>query len=107
MLALGLVEHQFEHNRKENKAAIHDLGAASACLTVEATARGLSVHQMIGIEPDKARQVFNISGSLEPFTALAIGYVGDPSHVGEEYAKRDARERQRKPLDELVIHGGF
>ena len=33
VLALGLVEHNFEHNGKENKAAIHDLGAASASLT--------------------------------------------------------------------------
>ncbi len=107
VLALGLVEHNFEHNGKENKAAAHDLGAASASLTFEATARGLCVHQMIGIEPDRAREVFDISGSLEPLTALAIGYAGAPSHVGEEYAKRDNRERQRKPLDELLIHGGF
>ncbi len=107
VLVLGLVEHNFEHNAKENKAAVHDLGAASASLTLEATARGLSVHQMIGIDPDKARKVFNISGSLEPFTGLAIGYVGDPSAVGEEYAKRDARERQRKLLDDIIIHGGF
>lgn len=107
VLALGLVEHIFEHNGKENKAAVHDLGAASANLTFEATARGLCVHQMIGIEPDKAREVFGISGSLEPFTGLAIGYAGDPSHVGEEYAKRDARERRRKTLDDLIIRGTF
>ncbi len=107
VLALGLVEHNFEHNGKANKAAIHDLGAASASLTFEATARGLCVHQMIGIEPDKAREVFDISGSLEPFTGLAIGYAGDPSAVSEEYAKRDTRERQRKSLNDLIIHGEF
>ena len=107
VLAIGLVEHNFEHNDKENKAAVHDLGAASANLTFEATVRGLNVHQMIGIEPDKAREVFGISGSLEPFTGIAIGYAGEPSHVGEEYAKRDTLERQRKSLNNIVIYGGY
>ena len=107
VLAIGLVEHNFEHNDKENKAAVHDLGAASANLTFEATVRGLNVHQMIGIEPDKAREVFGISGSLEPFTGIAIGYAGEPSHVGEEYAKRDTLERQRKSLNNIIIYGGY
>ena len=107
VLALSLAEHKIEHNGKDNKAALHDLGAASASLTFEASARGLYVHQMIGIEPDKARATFGISGSLEPFTGLAIGYVGDPSNIDEPYAKRDARERQRKPLDNIIIRGGL
>ena len=107
VLAIGLVEHNFEHNDKENKAAVHDLGAASANLTFEATVRGLNVHQMVGIEPDKAREVFGISGSLEPFTGIAIGYAGEPSHVGEEYAKRDTLQRQRKSLNNIIIYGGY
>ena len=107
VLALALVEHTFEHNGKVNKAAVHDVGAASASLTVEATARGLSVHQMIGIEPDRARKVFNISGTLEPFTGLAIGYAGDPSVVAEPYRKRDARNRERKAVGEIILEGGF
>lgn len=105
VLALGVVEHQFEHNGKPNKAAAHDLGAASAYLTLEATSRGLCVHQMIGIDPGKAREVFAITGSLEPFTALAIGYPGQPHHVGEEYAKRDQRPRERKSIREIIITG--
>ncbi len=107
VLALGVVEHNFEYNNKPNKAAVHDLGAASASLTFEASARGLCVHQMIGIEPDKAREVFGLSGSLEPLTGLAIGYLGDASVVDQEYAERDSNERQRKPMDELVIRGGL
>ncbi len=105
VLALGLVEHRFEKNGKENKAATHDLGAASACLTFEAVSRGLHVHQMIGIEPDKARDVFGISGSLEPLTALAIGYAGKPGDVDDRYAQRDEGPRERKPLGDIVISG--
>lgn len=107
VLALGVVEHNFEHNDKPNKAAVHDLGAASANLTFEATARGLCVHQMIGIEPDQAREVFNLSGSLEPLTGLAIGYLGDPSVISEEYAERDNNERARKPTADFIIRGGL
>ncbi len=107
VLALGVVEHNFEHNGKDNKAAAHDLGAASALLTVEATARGMVVHQMIGIDPDKARQEFGIEGSLEPLTGLAIGYAGDASHVDDTYAQRDAKVRARKPLSDIIIQGGF
>ena len=105
VLALGVVEHHFEHNGKPNKAALHDLGAASAYLSLEATSRGLCVHQMIGIEPEKAREVFALTGSLEPVTALAIGYPGEPHHVAEEYAKRDQRLRERKSIGEIIIIG--
>ncbi len=107
VLALGLVEHRFEHNGKENKAATHDLGAASASLTFEATARGLSVHQMIGIEPEQARKAFGLSESVEPFTAMAIGFAGDASQVEEVYSQRDARKRERKKLDEIILAGSL
>lgn len=109
VLVIGLAEPLFEYNGEDNKAAFHDLGAASACMTVEATARGLSVHQMIGIDPEKVREVFDIPPSMQPFTALAIGYAGDARHtdIDTDYASRDARKRERKPLSEIVIHGGF
>ena len=38
-----------------NGHAIHDLGQAMATLAIEATARGIHVHQMAGFYPDKAR----------------------------------------------------
>ena len=107
VLALGLITPRFEKNGEINKAAMHDLGAASACLTVEATARGLVVHQMIGIKVDTVQQTFNLPDSIEPVTALAIGYAGDGSQLEEDYATRDARQRERKPLSEIILQGGF
>jgi nitroreductase len=105
VLCLGLYRPNFEHNEKSNPTAAHDLGAASANLTFEATARGIHVHQMAGIVPDKAREVFQIPAELEPLTAIAIGYLGDGKNLDEQYAKRDERPRVRKVLDELVIRG--
>ena len=105
VLALGVVECNFAHNGKPNRTATHDLGAASAMLTVEATARGLVVHQMAGVEPDRAREVFELDGSLEVITALAIGYPGAANQIPEAYAERDARPRERKALSEIIIAG--
>ncbi len=105
VLAIGLTSVLFDHNGKPNKAAHHDLGAASASLTFEATARGLVVHQMIGIEPDKVREAFAIADPMEPLTALAIGYAGKSDLLEQTYADRDARPRERIHLDDIILHG--
>lgn len=103
VLALGVVSTNFKRNGKPNKAAFHDLGLASAQLTLEATSRGLVVHQMIGILPDRAREVYGIPEDAEAMTALAIGYAA-PSGAGPaELASRDQGERARRPLSEFVF----
>ena len=107
VLALGLVQQNFEYNGKPNRTALHDLGAASAALTFEAVSRGLCVHQMSGIDPQQAREIFSLEEGIEPITALAIGYAALESNPDDEFAKRDQRPRERKPLDELILHGGF
>lgn len=103
VLALGCTNLNFVRNAKPNAAAIHDLGLASATLTFEATARGLFVHQMIGILPDKAREVYRIPDDVQPLTGLAIGYATDPSTLPEAYRQRDLASRQRKALGEFVF----
>lgn len=107
VLAVGLVQKSFEHNGQPNGTALHDLGAASASLTFEAGSRGLSVHQMSGVYAEKVIETFGIDDSLEPITALAIGYAGKPDVVDAAYAERDAKPRERKPLDEIIIQGSF
>jgi len=105
VLALGVVSLRFKRNNKANRAAVHDLGLAAGNLVVEATARGLFVHQMIGILPDKAREVYQIPPDFEAWTALAIGYRTDPEGLPEELKKRELAPRQRKPLSEFVFTG--
>jgi len=75
VLGLGVSHLIFDLNDKENKAAIHDLGAAASHLSLEATARAISVHQIIGIEPERARKTYNIPNDYEVLTGFAIGYV--------------------------------
>ncbi len=71
----------------------------------EATARGLRVHQMVGILPDKAREVFGIPEGYEAWTGIAIGYEGDPATLPDNFKHRDLTPRQRKPLKEFVFTG--
>jgi nitroreductase len=105
VLALGCTSLRFALNGKPNAAAVHDLGLASATLTLEATSRGLYVHQMIGIVPDKARTLYRIPEDVQPLTALAIGYAAEPDSLPEKYRDRDLAPRQRKKLTEFVFSG--
>ena len=107
VLALGCTSLRFARNGNPNAAAVHDLGLASATLTLEATARGLFVHQMIGIEPEKAREVYQIPEGVQAVTGLAIGYAAEAqsSVLAEAYRGRDLAPRQRKPLREFVFAG--
>ena len=103
VLVLGIVTLRFTRNNKENRAAVHDLGLAAENLVIEATSRGLSVHQMIGIEPEKARAIYGIPEQSEAWTAMAIGYRGDPARFPEELKQRDLTPRTRKRLAEFVF----
>ena len=105
VLALAVSELSFAKNGTPNRNAQYDTGAASALLTVEATSRGLFVHQMAGFDPTKARQVFSIPEGWEPIAALAIGYPGDPATLPQPYQDREAAPRTRKPLREFVMTG--
>jgi len=105
VLALGVASLRFAKNNQANRAAVHDLGLAGGNLSAEATSRGLSVHQMIGILPDKAREVYQIPAHYEAWTAMAIGYKADPATLPEALKERDLAPRQRRPLGKFVFTG--
>ncbi len=105
VLALGIATLKFARNNKPNRVAVHDLGLAAGNLCLEATARGLMVHQMVGILPDKAREIYELPEDSEAVTGLAIGYVGNPDSLPDTLKERDRAARQRKPLGEFVFGG--
>jgi nitroreductase len=86
-----------------NRTSHYDLGQAVACLTLQATALGLAVHQMAGIDLDKSRKAGQVSDGFDPVTAVAIGYPAESSTLPEEVRKKDAVARVRKPLREFVF----
>ena len=103
VLAIGCTRLTFARNGKPNAAAVHDLGLAAGNLCLEATARGLHVHQMIGILPDRVRELFRVPEGVQPLTGLAIGYAADPATAPEPLRQRDAARRGRKHLPEFVF----
>ncbi len=107
VLALGVATLNFKRNAKPNRAAVHDLGLAAGNLLLEATARGLCVHQMIGILPDRARELYGIPEGSEAVTGIAIGYAGDPEALPDPLKERDLTARVRKPMREFVFGGSW
>jgi nitroreductase len=105
VLALAVAKLTFGKNNSPNRNAQYDTGAASALLSMEATAQGLAVHQMAGFDPEKGRHVFAIPPGWEPIAALAIGYPGDPASLPSPLKDRELAPRTRKPIAEFVMAG--
>ncbi len=107
VLLIGLAIVTFARNGKPNAAAVHDLGLAAGNICVEATARGLFVHQMIGIVPERVRALYNVPDDAEPLTAAAIGYLGDGSSLPDAIQERDRGPRTRRPLASFVFQDAW
>ena len=104
VLALSVAKKHFA-NGSENRVALHDVGQAAASLTVEATARGIVVHQMAGFDREKAAHTFSIPDDYEPVAAIALGYPGDPETLPDDFKEREKAPRHRKPISEFVYAG--
>ena len=107
VLMVTLTRTRFERNGKENRHARHDVGLAAAQLTLEATARGLAVHQMAGFDAGRVRELYGVPEGVEPVTALALGLPGDPADLPEDLRERASGPRRRKETTEFVFAGGW
>lgn len=107
VLALSFMKKTFTYNRKPNRVALHDVGAASAHLTLQAEALGLKVHQMAGIEMGRIASVYRVPEEFEAVAGLAIGYPGHNPALPEEFRQRDRGQRSRKPFSEFVFSGSW
>lgn len=105
VLALSVAQMKFGHNDQPNSHAFHDVGQAAATLQLQAEELGLSVHQMAGILPDKAREIFKIPEGYNVVAGFAIGYPGDPAHLPEQLRATEVAPRERKALHSFVFTG--
>lgn len=102
VLILSAASLNFEDDSTPNRHAFHDTGMAVENLVLQATALGLSAHQMAGFRIDQARADCQIPEDYEPVAMIAVGYPGDPAQLSDRLRAREAQPRVRKPLTEFV-----
>lgn len=107
VVGLSVAQLKFGHNNEPNSHAFHDVGQASATLQIQAEALGLSVHQMAGILPDKAQEIFKIPEGFGVVAGFAIGYEGDPKTLPDGLREKEVAPRERKALDSFVFSGAW
>ena len=103
ILYVSFAKKTFSHNNAPNGVYVHDVGAASANASLEATALGLHTHGMAGFDRDKIRAAFNVPEEFDPVACWAIGYLGDPGLLPDALKNMELQARQRKPLSEIVF----
>ena len=105
VLILGMAYGLTQRNTP-NGAAVYDLGQAAGTLVLQATALGLSAHQMGGYDRDKARQEFGIPAEYHFGAVIALGYQGEPSQLTvERLLQAETSPRSRRELSEFVLSG--
>ena len=103
VLLLSAASRNFSRTGQPNHYALHDTGAASATLSLEATALGLHTHGMGGFDRARSRIAFNIPEDYEIGAVWAVGYLGDPETLSERHRAAETSPRTRKPLNEFVF----
>jgi nitroreductase len=103
VLILSAASKHFAHNKAANHFAIHDTGAATAYLVLQAAALGLHAHSMAGFDQQKARAAFDIPEDFAIGAVTALGHLGDADTLPEGLREQEASPRQRKPLGEIVF----
>ena len=84
--------------------AFYNAGLASAQIVFEAESMGLKSHYMGGIIQDEIEKILGVSG-VWIVNVIAIGRQGDVSQASEELQQRERSVRERKPLEDIILHG--
>lgn len=81
----------------------HDVGQATAHLTLQARAMGLHAHQFAGFDHDAVAEALGVPPHAKVIAAVAVGVRGNPAEVSERDAEREHKERNRRPLTETAF----
>ena len=103
VLILSVGKKTFTKNEQPNDWHLHDTGAASANMVLEATALGLHTHGMAGFDKNKMRSNLEIPEAFELGAVWALGYLGDPSTLPAHLKEMEFAPRTRNPLSEFVF----
>ena len=104
-LILSVASLNFQEDSTPNRHAFHDTGMAVENLVLQATALGLSTHQMAGFDVEKARADLKIPSGYEPVAMIAVGYPGDLASLSDRLRERELRSRSRQLISEWTFSG--
>jgi len=105
VLMLAVAMENFNHNGQPNRWAMYDTGAASVSLCLQATALGMSVHQMGGFDAEQAREVFKLPGDCRPMAMMAVGYQAEADVLDNDFKEAESAARSRAALNERFFAG--
>lgn len=91
-------------NEWDKAIAFYNAGLASAQIVFEAESMGLKSHYMGGIVHEHIEKVLGLS-KVWVVNVIAVGKQGDVGSVSEELQIRERSPRERKPLEEIILHG--
>jgi nitroreductase len=103
VLFASFAKKTFSQNSAANRVAQHDVGAASAQISLEATIRGLHTHGMAGFDPEKLVISLGVPNDFEAVACWALGYRDDPEKLNEQQKQMELSPRKRKALAEIVF----
>ncbi|HRH65997.1 MAG TPA: nitroreductase family protein [Bacteroidia bacterium] len=107
LLILTIAKMFTSHDHRPNRHALHDVGLAVGNLSLQATAMGLSLHQMGGFDSSKARAFYNIPDGYEPISVILVGYPGNAELLPETLRQRESSPRVRMPVEDIVFSTKF
>lgn len=107
VLVCVVAKKTLTHNNADNGKRLHDVGAATAYMFLEAYNQGLAMHVMGGFDAQKARELFGIPEGFEPVTMAAVGYYGNPEQLQEPAKGKETAMRTRRPVSETVFAGAW
>jgi nitroreductase len=87
---------------------MHDVGAASMAMNIQAVSMGLQLHPMAGFDKAKAIETLNIPEALVPIAMFAGGYPGsDFNALNESQQKMELSRVERLPQESFVVNKSF
>lgn len=88
---------------KINPHNLHDLGAATMLMSLQAASMGLQIHPMAGFFKEKAIQLLNIPETIEVVTVLSLGYPSNDFSLLNDYQQKNETTRSDRFLQQSFV----
>ncbi len=103
VLYASFAKKKFTMTGDPNSVALHDVGAASANASLQATALGLHTHGLAGFSHEKLRASLALPDDFDTVACWALGRLGAPDALADNYKAMELAPRSRKPLNDFVF----